>query len=210
MNKRHVTALAIAGTLCIMVLTVPVNAKDNQAADKSSEMKDQAQPNSAIADGWLDGKLETTLLLNRHLNSFTIDTKVKGGVAYLTGAVESDIDRDLAGEIAQSIKGISKVENNLVVDSRKAAQAMLSERAHERRSFKQSVSDATLTARVKSELLVNGNTAGLMINVDSHSGNVTLTGTVDSAEEKELAGMIADNANGEGSVNNRLKIADQS
>lgn len=210
MNKRNLLTSIFAGTLCAMALVTAVNADNDQAAERASEVKSGAHPNSAIQDAWLTGKLETTMLLNQHLDSFSIDTDVKNGVAYLSGAVDSDIKRDLAEEIAQSIKGISKVENQLVVDRQKTAQAMQSETAAERRSFKQSVSDATLTARIKSEFLVNGNTSGLAINVDSYDGNVTLTGQVDSPQEKELAGMIADNANGEGSVNNQLTIADQS
>jgi osmotically-inducible protein OsmY len=168
------------------------------------------QAQTAIKDAWLDGKLETALLFNEHLNSFSIDTEVRNGVAYLSGAVESDIDRDLAGEIAESIKGVSKVENKLVVDKARIAADKNSDRSVDQNGFKQAVANATLTARIKSELLVNKNTAGLSINVDSKNGDVTLSGEVKSDEEKELAAKIADNTNGEGSVTNNLRVVSDS
>jgi osmotically-inducible protein OsmY len=166
---------------------------------------DSAQ--GAIKDAWLDGKLESALLFNEHLNSFDIDTDVQNGVAYLRGAVESDIDRDLAGEIAESIKGVTDVENELEVDKSKAAMASTNEESIERDSFRQSVVNATLTARVKTELLLNSNTSGLAINVDSEDGVVTLTGEVESAQERELAARIAGNADGAVTVLNRLTVA---
>jgi osmotically-inducible protein OsmY len=65
-----------------------------------------------------------------------------------------------------------------------------------------------LTARIKSQLLVNGNTAGLDINVDSNDGVVTLSGEVDSEQEKELAVRIAENTSGSKSVHDRLLVAE--
>ena len=150
------------------------------------------------------------MLFNEHLNSFNIDTDVKQGVAYLRGAVESDIDRDLAGEIAESIDGVRDVENELVVDKMKAAENHDDEASKSRKGFQQAVSNATLTARIKSELLVNSNTAGLSINVDSTSNSVTLSGEVDSEQEKDLAGKIAENAAGDRSIDNRLTVASES
>ena len=160
----------------------------------------------AIEDAWIDGKLEATLLFNTHLNSFDINTEVIDGVAYLNGAVESDIDRDLAGEIAKSIKGVKKVENDLVVDSAKAQARNDSSAYADKQSFKQAVKDATLTASVKSKLLLNNNTSGMAINVDSNNGVVTLTGEVGSAEEKELAVRIAGNTDGAVSVEDHLTV----
>ncbi len=168
------------------------------------------ETNSAIKDAWLEGKLETTLLFNEHLNSFDIDTEVENGVAYLGGAVESDIDRDLAGEIAKSIKGVSKVENNLVVDQSKSNTFRDTTAYEESQSFRQTVMDITLTASVKSKLLLNSNTSGMAINVDTADGVVTLTGEVGSDEEKELAARIAANTEGTRSVNDMLKVSKKS
>ena len=42
--------------------------------------KPTGQPN----DAWIQRKLETVYLLNRHLNSFAIDTEVRGGAVHLS------------------------------------------------------------------------------------------------------------------------------
>jgi osmotically-inducible protein OsmY len=81
-----------------------------------------------------------------------------------------------------------------------------SDAAKERQGFKQSVSNATLTARIKTQLLMNGNTGGMAIDVDSDQGSVTLSGEVKSDEEKDLAMKLAENTSGATSVTDRLVV----
>jgi osmotically-inducible protein OsmY len=204
MNRKHTIPVIVAASLLGAVAGAPAAFAADQGAYDTAQQGDQNQ--SAIKDAWLHGKLESALLFNEHLNSFGIDTDVKNGVASLKGAVESDIDRDLAGEIAKSINGVTKVENALVVDKAKAAMSKDGDAAIERRGFKQSVSNATLTARIKSQLLMNGNTGGMAINVDSAQGAVTLSGVVKSDEEKDLAIKLASNTSGATSVTDRLTV----
>ena len=66
--------------------------------------------------------------------------------------------------------------------------------------------DATLTARIKTELLMNTNTSGLSIDVDSSRNEVTLTGEVNSDAEKDLAEKIAKNTSDNVVVNNKLTV----
>jgi osmotically-inducible protein OsmY len=63
---------------------------------------------------------------------------------------------------------------------------------------------------VKSKLLWNGSTSGLEIDVDTHNDVVTLSGDVDSAQEKALAGQVAETTEDVRSVENQLSVrADQ-
>jgi osmotically-inducible protein OsmY len=199
---------AISITLATCLLGASAITSSAFAADQANTTMEQRgeQTQSAVKDAWLHGKLESALLFNEHLNSFDIDTDVKNGTAYLRGAVESDIDRDLAGEIAKSIDGVANVENQLLVDSAKAKMAQSNERANERHGFKQSVLNATLSARVKTRLLANGNTQGTAIDVDSKDGVVTLSGSVESDQEKQLAVQIASNTSGAKSVSDQLSV----
>lgn len=204
MNRKYNIPLIVVASLLSVAAGSPSVFAADQATPATATKSEQNQ--SAIKDAWLDGKLETALLFNEYLNSFDIDTDVKNGVASLTGAVESDIDRDLAGEIAKSINGVTDVENNLVVDKSKTAMSKDNAAAKERQGFKQSVSNATLTARIKSQLLINSNTGGMDINVDSKQGVVTLSGNVKSGEEKDLAIRLASNTTGADSVVDRLVV----
>lgn len=204
MNKQKMIPAAIAASLVSFGTMLPNVYADEMGQKSMEEHAEYAE--SGMRDAWLDGKLETALLFNEHLNSFAIDTEVKNGVAYLSGSVESDIDKDLAGEIAESIEGVTNVENKLAVDKIKASTARDNDDRKDRSGFKQSVMNATLTARVKSKLLVNENTGGMSIDVDSQDGVVTLSGDVKSDQEKDLAGQIAANTDGATTVNNRLIV----
>ena len=74
----------------------------------------------AAKDAWIDGQLEAVYALNRHLSAFAIDTEVDKGIVHLTGKVQADIDRDLAGELAKNIDGVVEVDNNLTHRGRRA------------------------------------------------------------------------------------------
>ncbi|MBT8078661.1 MAG: BON domain-containing protein [Gammaproteobacteria bacterium] len=204
MRNRFTPAL-IAGSLALTFAAAPLAlAGKNESKDTAKMEQYTSEAQSAIKDAWLQGKLESALLFNQYLNSFAINSDVKNGVASLSGAVESDVDRELAGEIAESIDGVKKVRNDLVVDKNEATAK--NDEADNRSKFRQKVDNATLTARIKTELLMNGSTSGLAINVDSRNGEVVLSGEVDSGEERALAEQIAANIDGTQSVENKLTV----
>ncbi|NNF66717.1 MAG: BON domain-containing protein [Gammaproteobacteria bacterium] len=174
-----------------------------------------------MKDAWLDGKIETTYTLNQHLNPLAIKTEVRNRTAYLSGTVESDIDRDLAAELALAVEGVKKVENNIKVKSKsKDKKALLSltvksdskdaSSKNADRSFAQIVNDATTTAAIKSKFAVSSNVSAMDINIDTRNNVVTLSGTVDSEEEKDLAGAIAMNASTSEKVRNELRVRSDS
>lgn len=163
----------------------------------------------AMKDAWLDGRIETAFTLNRHLNPFSIDTKVENGVVLLEGEVESDIDRDLAGEIAQNVDGVASVNNELTVRGENSMEKMTGKAKKTANSFMQTVGDATITATVKTRLMANSNTKGLSINVDTKDDVVTLSGTVESSEERDLAEALAKNTGDVARVENKLVVSNQ-
>lgn len=187
---HQVKKLALATAAATLLGLTPLLA---QAADgdTSAQLKEARQ----------EGSLWTAYALNRHLNPFTIDVDVEQGTAILTGTVESEVDRELAEQVALGIEGIRKVDNKLLVD------AQYQPKASSEPSLSQRFDDATLTATVKSKLLWNRSTEGLDINVDTQNGVVSLSGEAQSAEAKELAGRLADNTDGVRKVVNDLKVS---
>lgn len=215
MNKTmktmyRTTTAAIAATALAAGLSTAAIA-GNEGHEKSGEMANanatRQDWQGEMKDAWIDGKIEASYSLSSYLNPFAIDTHVKQGEVTLSGTVESEIDRDLAEEIALGIEGVSKVHNDLQVadetDRPNAAEKMASD-------FGDRFNDATLTARVKFALLANDSTEGLSIDVDTENGKVFLKGEVKSAQESELAERIASNAEGVSTVENRLTVAGQS
>jgi osmotically-inducible protein OsmY len=190
----------ISGVLLATVALVSLQALgDERASDSFS---------AATKDAWITGKIETIYTLNRHLNPFSINTNVNNGMVHLTGVVESNIDRDLAVELAKNVDGVVEVKNELTIEPESARQAARATAVkHDGdRSFGTWVDDATTTAAVKSKLIGNANTRGMKIDVDTRGDVVTLSGRVASAEEKELAGEIARSTGDVADVHNQLVV----
>ncbi|WP_170150132.1 BON domain-containing protein [Parahaliea mediterranea] len=188
-------SLALAGAVAATHLPAAW-AGDSKGAKQSDVMSED------MREAWMEGKLETALLFNRHLNNFAIDPDVDGTHVTLEGTVASDIDKDLAEQIALSIDGIESVDNELEVKA-DYIERDVDETADD---FSNRVEDATLTAEVKIKLLANSNTEGLEINVDTKNRVVTLSGEVDSDAGKDLAEKIAANVDGVREVNNNLNV----
>lgn len=78
--------------------------------------------------------------------------------------------------------------------------------ASEQRTAGQTVDDATITAKVKSQLLADADVSGLNVNVTSYRGQVQLSGYVDDTNQRTKAEQIARNTEGVKSVSNDLIV----
>lgn len=196
MNKRLkfiVGVLAVMGLAGILGQVVPAGTV---AADS------ECTRNVTANDTWIATRLEAAYLFNPHLNNLSIDTEVTNGEVLLSGTVRSDIDRDLAEEIARSIDDVKSVRNSLEVrEDLESASVSKSDSG-----FLQKVKDATTTAQVKTRLISNGNIAARDIDVDTENNVVRLSGEVGSDTERQLAEFIARNTSGVRSVSNELEI----
>ncbi|MCB2425782.1 BON domain-containing protein [Methylophaga pinxianii] len=139
------------------------------------------------SDAWLDGKLETSLLLNTELNNFKIDTDIENGVAVLTGEVNNETQKELAGEIANNIEGITSVQNNLTVNENYRNE----EADNDEKSFSRAWHDMTVTAGLKMELAAHDTLEATAIDVSTDNGVVTLKGNVKNETERDLAVEMA-------------------
>ncbi|MBA6132973.1 BON domain-containing protein [Pseudomonas juntendi] len=153
-----------------------------------------------VHDARLEGALQTALSLNRMLNPFRIKVEVDGKQARLSGEVENEVERRLAEDVALATRGVEQVDNQLQVN------AELVERPLELRAYAQRLEDATLAAVIRARLLWSRTTEKAAIEVQSSEGVVTLRGKVDSAEAKELAGVVARTTDGVHMVNNLVSL----
>lgn len=78
-----------------------------------------------------------------------------------------------------------------------------------RRSTTEFVDDATIATRVKAAFVKDPVVKALDVNVDTFRGNVTLRGSVDSAEQKSRAEQIVRSVDGVTAVQNDLAIKGQ-
>ena len=153
-------------------------------------------------DGIRQGELETAFLFSDQLNPFKIDTDVHGNHVVLKGAVSTDVQKDLAGEIAKGVDGIKHVDNELTVTPKAAKR-----KSKGKEDFAAWAHDAMITAAIKTDYITHSDIVGFNINVTTKNGVVTLRGKAKSKAVKELAGQIARNQDNVVSVKNDLRVA---
>ncbi len=68
-----------------------------------------------VSDEFVEKRVESRIVLNRHLSSRRVDVEIDDGVCILTGTVESEPEKQLAESIAVNTQGVSSVRNEIVV-----------------------------------------------------------------------------------------------
>ena len=125
-----------------------------------------------------------------------IDVDTREGVVTLTGIVQSAEEEAKALQIARSTKGVVDVVDKIAINSSSEPGSAPTSGVGDTVAGTAAgvVTDASITAKVKSSLLADPEVSGLRIDVDTRNGIVTLTGTVGTAAEKahavELAGKV--------------------
>jgi len=103
---------AVIGTVvCTAALIVGSMVSTAARLDAASAQAAKA----ATSDKVLDERIEKRIHADATLKKYKIDVSVDGGVATLKGTVATEADRAKAANLAK-INGITRVENNLVVD----------------------------------------------------------------------------------------------
>lgn len=166
-----------------------------------AEDKAAMEQEPTLGDSWKEGQIETAYLLNEHLSTFKLDAHVVADTVRLSGTVESDIKRDLAGEIALGVAGIETVINEIDVEPE-----LVVVEPNEAGSFGQKIKDATISAGIKTRLIANQHIDSTEINVSTNNGIVTLEGKAPSGVAKELAEQLARNVSNVKAVENEIVI----
>ena len=196
-------------TILSMIIATSVSTAAFAGDMNSNSQTDNAWEEGA-KDAWIDGKAEATLLFNGNLDSFDINTDVKNGDVILTGKVENSVDKKLAEELVANIDGVMSVDNKLTVIEDRDMDSMTSKMSDDmEEGYEEGASeltDAKIATVVKTKLLMDTDISGFDIDVDVENGVVTLTGTVDSDAEEDLAIEIAKNASDVKDVENNLTV----
>lgn len=156
----------------------------------------------AVSDSALTARIETTFLLNDHLSPFNINTTTQDSVVMLTGGVRTQIQKDLAGELAASYEGVSQVDNKITV-------VPTVESSIPKRNFRTKLADKSLSASVRTRLLYRKNLRGLKVKVQTINSVVTITGLVNTKFQREEIEYVAFQTKGVEKVVNQLTIRDR-
>ena len=154
-----------------------------------------------VGEARLTASTKTALSLNRHLSNTNIEVSVSHKTVTLQGAVGTEIQKNLAREVALSIKGVERAQNGLVV-----SRALTRTQPASERTLGERLDDLTIEAAVKTALILNENVNARKIGVSSERGHVILTGKVTAPAEAELARKIAEDIEGVTFVEFRLAL----
>lgn len=154
---------------------------------------------SAIDDARQESQIWTSYALNPYLRSNDLKVTVQSGKAVITGKVDEKVNKELAGEIAKGVSGITDVDNQIVVEANYLPH-------FGGNSYGGKIDDASISAAIRSKLQWNKDVDAVGTEVTTKSGRVTLTGNADTQAAKDIANRLAMNTRGVTSVTNNLKI----
>lgn len=154
---------------------------------------------TSVEDSTISARIGTLYLLNEHLNPFNINTTTRDGNVVITGSVNDEVQKELAEDLARSVKGVGFVDNRLVVIN-----TVVGEK--EQRTWKQRMSDRALSASVKSRMLMKGEFKGLKTGITTVNSVVTLYGVVPTEEHALAMARVAEETKGVAEVVNNLTV----
>ena len=181
------------------------SASDARTATGSNTVTGATPPNAGLPT-----QIQAQYFRDATIKNRRIDVSSHNGVVTLSGAVESNEEREKAVRLARETEGVRRVEDQLRVGAAAleppapvtgtAAQAA-SEPAAAGRVVKQALaqerrSDPGITARVQSKFFLDDRVKARSIAVSTSNGTVTLGGTVSSEAERQQALSIARSVDG--------------
>jgi len=72
-------------------------------------------PVKYIEDSVLTAKVKTALIQQQGLQGFEINVTTHNGIVQLSGFVDTDVQKELAGQIARNVDGVVQLVNNIIV-----------------------------------------------------------------------------------------------
>lgn len=113
-SLTYLTMVAgVAASLALGACSDNPNAPGNQISRGAQQMGHGIVGYSS--DTYVTSKVKSKLAANTGLNSFDIHVSTVNGVVTLTGTVDSESTREMAGQVARDTGGVQGVDNELKV-----------------------------------------------------------------------------------------------
>jgi len=171
---------------------------DNQIAVQADYVPIRQSPQRSygelIDDATIAASIKGKLMWSTYTNGLTTSVVSVSGKVTLRGSADSAAAKELAERLATNTRGVTSVDNQLVINPDKptladAAAITANTAGHE-------MADGWITAKVKSMFLYSNNVTGSNITVSTKAGVVTLSGKVYSNAERTQAIELAQNIRG--------------
>ena len=147
-----------------------------------------------IEDANITAAIKSKLMWSQYSNGLSTDVDTAWGKVTLTGTVDSDVAKGLAGRLASNTPGVVAVVNLLDISLSKAVlDQNAAAAAHDKA---RDIADSWISTKVRSTFLYSSNINSHDIVVDTHEGVVTLSGKVGSIVERAFAIELAQHIRG--------------
>ena len=170
-----------------------------KSVDNKLEVKGEIPVKNS--DGWISVQVKQSLLLNRNVSASKTGVYVKDGIVTLKGEATSEAQKELTTEYAKDVEGVKNVMNEMTV-----AVAQTPEKTAV--TAAEIIDDASITAQIRTTLLLHSSTSSFNTTVATKEGVVTLGGTAKNAAEKDLVTKLVNNIYGVKSVVNNMTIVE--
>ncbi|MEO8445816.1 MAG: BON domain-containing protein [Gammaproteobacteria bacterium] len=144
-------------------------------------------------DAAITASVKTKLTLDKDTKARQINVETQKGIVQLNGFVDSSAARSEAEKIAAGTDGVKQVRNNLEVRSAD-------------RSAGEVIDDAMITGKVEAALAADKRTSALRVDVETHGGEVQLSGFAKNQAEKDAAVAVTRAVAGVRTVKNALDV----
>jgi hyperosmotically inducible periplasmic protein len=178
---RSLTGIIVSLLIILVVaagVSYTVNARGGSVKAAWNSIKETSE------DAGTTTKVKTALALSKHLSAFDINVNTKQGQVTLAGEVPSEEIKTMAGVIAQDTSGVKQLNNNLGIDPSVRPNPEAS-RLGER------VADLEIKAIVQDAMAKSPELRDKHIEAGVKERSVTLSGTVETSAQKNLAQQIA-------------------
>ena len=167
----------------------------------------------AQSDVGITTSVKTQLAADELVRAREINVDTQDRVVTLTGVVQTAAEETKALEIARNTDGVANVVDRIAVATR-GEQGAASTSGHDREvppatQEIAALTDAGITAKVKTKLLADAAVSALQIDVDTRDRIVTLTGAVKNDTEKARAVELASTIENVIRVEDRLTVRPQ-
>ncbi|NNM52790.1 MAG: BON domain-containing protein [Pseudomonadales bacterium] len=137
---------------------------------------------ATVSDTAITATVKAKYLEDSRFKNSDISVTTTNGVVTLTGTATGPEASNAAVDLAQHVKGVNSVDNQIVapIATPSMATKIEDKTLHVTHATERLVDDSWITTKVKSALLADNITKGLKISVDTRHHNVFLSGFVDT------------------------------
>ena len=189
---------------------VETDANKSRAAEQVKAVAERT--GHQLADSWLTTKIQAQYFADDDIKARHINVSTRDGLVRLSGYVDNAAQRDLAVQIAKTTDGVRGVTDQLSIAGAPAEGEAVATTgtavpgAPPAPAASSVPDDALVTARVQSRFFVDDRVKARRIDVDTRDGIVTLSGEVESEDERAQALLLARTADGVRRVEDHLSI----